>query len=231
MAVTDEAIGKIKEMIVSGALRPGDRLPKEVDLAVELGLSRNSLREAVRALSMLNILDVRQGDGTYVSSLAPDELLEAVSFVLDFHQDDTVIQAFQVRAILEPTATAMAAQRITEDEVAGLRKLMDELGVDPDIEALVANDLEFHRRIAAASGIPLLCTLLETIARPTVRARIWRGITQQDAVTRTLAEHRSIVEALAYGEAETARAWATVHISNVTRWLGEALSVGSAPTR
>lgn len=68
MAVTDEAIGKIKEMIVSGALRPGDRLPKEADLAAELGLSRNSLREAVKALSLLNILDVRQGDGTYVSS-------------------------------------------------------------------------------------------------------------------------------------------------------------------
>ncbi|MFE6855413.1 FadR/GntR family transcriptional regulator, partial [Streptomyces sp. NPDC057674] len=83
MAVTDEAIGKIKEMIVSGALRPGDRLPKEADLAAALGLSRNSLREAVKALSLLNILDVRQGDGTYVSSLEPPLLLEAVSFVLD----------------------------------------------------------------------------------------------------------------------------------------------------
>lgn len=60
MAVTDEAIEKIKGMIVSGALRPGDRLPKESELAAELGLSRNSLREAVRALSLIRILDVRQ---------------------------------------------------------------------------------------------------------------------------------------------------------------------------
>jgi|SRR5437868_6127097 len=223
VAVTDEAIGKIKEMIVSGALRPGDRLPKESDLAAELGLSRNSLREAVKALSMLNILDVRQGDGTYVSSLEPDVLLEAVTFVLDFHQDDTVMQAFQVRGILEPAATAMAAQRIDEAGLDELRKLLDALGENPTIEELVANDLEFHRRIAAASGIPLLCSLLETITGPTVRARVWRGITQEEAVDRTVAEHRSILEALEFHDAETARAWATVHISSVIRWLGSAL--------
>ncbi len=220
MAVTDEAIGKIKEMIVSGTLRPGDRLPKEADLAAELGLSRNSLREAVKALSLLNILDVRQGDGTYVSSLEPDVLLEAVTFVLDFHRDETMMQAFQVRAILEPAATAMAAQLIGEGELGRLRALVDGLGDSPSIEALVANDMEFHRRIAAASGIPLLCSLLETISGPTVRARIWRGIAQQEAVARTLAEHRSILDALESHDAETARAWATVHISSVIRWLG-----------
>ncbi|MFJ8044143.1 FadR/GntR family transcriptional regulator [Kitasatospora sp. NPDC096147] len=223
MAVTDEAIGKIKEMIVSGALRPGDRLPKEADLAAELGLSRNSLREAVKALSLLNILDVRQGDGTYVSSLEPAALLEAVSFVLDFHRDDTVLQAFQVRGILEPAATGLAAQRITPEQLSGLRELLTGLGEHPSVEALVASDLEFHRRIADAAGIPLLCSLLDTISAPTVRARLWRGITQQDAVARTLAEHTAILEALEEGDPETARAWATVHVASITRWLSTAL--------
>ena len=223
MAVTDEAIGKIKEMIVSGILRPGERLPKEADLAAELGLSRNSLREAVRALSLLNVLDVRQGDGTYVSSLEPRLLLEAVTFILDFHQDDTVMQAFQVRAILEPAATELAAQRIGEQQVLDLRELIESLGEHPSVEQLVSNDLEFHRRIAVVSGIPLLCSLLETVAGPTVRARVWRGITQAEAVARTLAEHHSILDALAFHDAATARAWATVHISSVTRWLDSAL--------
>ncbi len=223
MAVTDEAIGKIKEMIVSGVLRPGDRLPKEADLAAELGLSRSSLREAVRALSLLNILHVRQGDGTYVSSLDPLLLLEAVTFILDFHQDDTVMQAFQVRAVLEPAATEMAAQRISDEQLTDLRTLLDSLGENPSIEELVANDLEFHRGIAAASGVPLLCSLLETITGPTVRARVWRGVTQDDAVARTLAEHRSILDALEYRDPVTARAWATIHISNITRWLASTL--------
>ncbi|MFC9955615.1 FadR/GntR family transcriptional regulator, partial [Streptomyces prasinus] len=91
MPVTDEAIEKIKAMIVAGELRPGERLPKEADLAGRLGLSRNSLREAVKALSLIRVLDVRQGDGTYVTSLEPALLLDALGFVVDFHHDDTVL--------------------------------------------------------------------------------------------------------------------------------------------
>jgi FolB domain-containing protein len=106
VAVTDEAIEKIKAMITSGALRAGDRLPREADLAADLGLSRSSLREAVRALSLVNILDVRRGDGTYVTSLEPRLLLEALSFIVDFHRDDTLLEFLRVRRILEPAATA-----------------------------------------------------------------------------------------------------------------------------
>jgi GntR family transcriptional repressor for pyruvate dehydrogenase complex len=219
VAVTDEAIGRIKEMIVSGVLRPGDRLPKEADLATQLGLSRNSLREAVRALSLLNILHVRQGDGTYVSSLNPDLLLEAVTFILDFHQDNTVMQAFQVRAILEPAATQIAAHHITDEQLTDLHTLLNTLPTNPTIEELVTNDLEFHRRIATASGIPLLCSLLDTITGPTIRARTWRGITQHEAITRTLTEHHAILDALTQHNPTTAHAWATIHISNVTDWL------------
>ena len=97
---------------------PGDRLPKEADLAERLGLSRNSLREAVKALSLIRVLDVRQGDGTYVTSLEPDLLLDALSFVVDFHRDDTVLQFLEVRRILEPAATAMAAERMTDEDIA-----------------------------------------------------------------------------------------------------------------
>src|SRR5690348_596939 len=104
-------------MIVSGELRPGDRLPREADLAQRLGLSRNSLREAVRALALIRVLDVRQGDGTYVTSLEPGLLLDALTFVVDFHRDDTVLQFLEVRRILEPAATAMAAQRMTEEQI------------------------------------------------------------------------------------------------------------------
>src|SRR6185369_10434283 len=121
---------KIKEMIVSGELKPGDRLPKETALADRLGLSRNSLREAVRALAMIHVLDVRQGDGTYVTSLEPRLLLDAMTFVVDFHRDDTVLQFFEVRRILEPSATALAAQRMSDDDVRELRKVLASLTDD-----------------------------------------------------------------------------------------------------
>jgi GntR family transcriptional repressor for pyruvate dehydrogenase complex len=224
MALTDDAINKIKQMIVSGDLRPGDRLPRESDLAERLGLSRNSLREAVRALSLIHVLDVRQGDGTYVTTLEPSLLLDAMAFVVDFHRDDTVLQFFEVRRILEPAAAAMAASTMSEEDTEGLRKLLDELVPAPTVEELVANDIEFHRRIAAGSGNQVLCSLIEGLSGPTQRARIWRGLTQQDAVARTLQEHRLIRDAIASRQPEIARAWATVHVVGVEQWLRQALA-------
>jgi GntR family transcriptional repressor for pyruvate dehydrogenase complex len=223
VALTDEAIDKIKEMIVSGALGPGDRLPKEADLAERLGLSRNSLREAVKALSIIKVLDVRQGDGTYVTSLSPDLLLESLSFVVDFHRDDTVLQFLEVRRILEPAATALASRRMTDGEIAALRRMLDELGPSPSVEALVANDLEFHRAIAAGSGNAALCSLIDGLSGPTTRARIWRGLTQEGAVAKTREQHQAIVDAIAGREPELARSWATVHIAGVEQWLRQAL--------
>src|SRR5206468_10376457 len=136
-------------MIVTGELGPGDRLPKENDLAERLGLSRNSLREAVKALSLIRVLDVRQGDGTYVTSLEPNLLLDALSFVVDFHRDDTVLQFLEVRRILEPAATALAATRMPDADVARLQAILDDLGAAPTLEAMVASDPELHRQIAA----------------------------------------------------------------------------------
>jgi GntR family transcriptional regulator, transcriptional repressor for pyruvate dehydrogenase complex len=219
VAVTDEAIEKIRAMITSGELRAGDRLPREADLAAQLGLSRSSLREAVRALSLVNILDVRRGDGTYVTSLDPNLLLEALSFIVGFHRDDTVLEFLRVRRILEPAATGMAAERITADETEGLRALLDSLGPNPEAGELAANDLEFHRRIAACSGNGVLCSLLETLSGPTTRARMRRGLTRAEGNDRTIAEHRAILEALAAHEPEVARSWATVHIAGVEQWL------------
>jgi GntR family transcriptional repressor for pyruvate dehydrogenase complex len=223
MAVTDAAIEKIKQMIVSGELRPGDRLPREADLAERLGLSRSSLREAVRAMSLIHVLDVRQGDGTYVTSLDPSLLMDAMGFVVDFHRDDTVLHFLEVRRILEPAATALAATTMADEEIEQLAILLDEVGPETGNAELVANDMEFHRRIAGGSGNPVLTSLLDSISGQTQRARIWRAITQESAITRTLAEHRSIQRALAERQPQVASAWATVHIAGVEEWLREAL--------
>ena len=224
MPVTDEAIEKIKAMIVSGELTPGARLPKEADLAERLGLSRSSLREAVKALSLIRVLDVRQGDGTYVTSLEPNLLMDAMGFVVDFHQDDTVLEFLEVRRILEPAATGMAAAQMPEEDIAKLRDVLSELEDDPTVEDLVANDLEFHRRIAAGSGNTVLCSLIDGLSGPTARARIWRGLTQEGAVARTREQHQLIFEAIESRQPEVARAWATVHVAGVEQWLRNMLA-------
>ena len=222
MAVTDDAITKIKQMIVDGELSPGAKLPPEAHLAERLGLSRNSLREAVRALSLIHVLDVRQGDGTYVTSLEPNLLLSAMEFVVDFHHDDTALHFLEVRRVLEPAACAAAATRLSNDELDALTRHLDDLPEEPTAEQLVDSDLVFHRMIAAGSGNPVLASLLESIAGPTHRARIWRGMTEQRATERTIREHRQIVAALRSRRPDVAAAEAVVHIAGVEDWLRRA---------
>ncbi|MFC1417993.1 FadR/GntR family transcriptional regulator [Streptacidiphilus cavernicola] len=231
MALTDEAIGKIKEMIISGRVRPGEKLPREADLAAELGLSRNSLREAVKALTLVNVLDVRQGDGTYATSLAPSLLLEALSFIIDFHRDDTVLDFLEVRRILEPAATAMAAHRMSEPERENLRKVLEAVTADTPVEELVAADLEFHRQIALGAGNPVLASLVDNMSGPTSRARVWRGMTERGALARTLAEHRAIYDAIQARDADLARSCATIHVAGIESWLRTTLAQPAEPGR
>jgi GntR family transcriptional repressor for pyruvate dehydrogenase complex len=135
-----------------------------------------------------------------------------------------VLEFLEVRRILEPAATAMAAIRMSGPDVAGLRALLAGLGADPSVDELVAGDLEFHRRIAHGSGNRVLCSLIDGLAGPTRRARIWRGVTQEAAVARTLAEHGAICDAIAARRPEVARAWATVHVAGVEQWPRDPLT-------
>lgn len=218
-SVTDDAITRIRHMILTGELGPGDKLPPEADLAANLGLSRTSLREAVRALTLLGVIDARQGDASYITSLGPELLLRALGLAMDLQREETMADLVSVRRILEPSATAMAATRITAAEVAHLRTFIrPELGQDHARE-LVELDWEFHHAIVQASGNDLLAALLDGLTAPTVRMRTWRGLTVSGAIEETLGEHRAIVEALAVGDAELARAAATVHVASVESWV------------
>ena len=223
MAVTDEAITKIKDMIISGELHAGDRLPPEKELSEKLGLSRSSLREAVKALEIIRVLDVRRGDGTYVTSLEPKLLTEAMTFIVDLHQDKSILDIFEVRRILEPAAAAIAAGRISEAQLAELRATLDDVDDHTSVEALVEHDLVFHGLITTAANNSYMSSVLDGLSSSTVRARIWRGLTQENAVVRTLSEHAAIVEALERGDAELAKALLTVHISGIEHWLRQAL--------
>lgn len=223
MAVTDEAILKIKDMIVSGELGPGERLPKENELAATLGLSRSSLREAVRALSLVRILDVRQGDGTYVTSLAPSLLLEAMGFVIDFHQDDSVLYFLEVRRVLEPYAVSLMARSATPDQTHHLRHIIDQASSAQSTEQFMESDRTFHQALGSYCGNPVLTSLIESISGPTYRARTWRAMTEPDALRRTVREHRGIVEAIEAHQADVAAARATVHIAGLEDWLRGAL--------
>lgn len=219
MAVTDEAITRIKEMIVSGELAPGDRLPPENVLSERLGLSRNSLREAVKALEVIRVLDVRRGDGTYVTSLKPELLLEAMSFVIDVQSNETILDILEVRRILEAHAAASAARRVTEEQIAELETLLARITEASSVEELVEHDVQFHQAIAHAGGNEYLANLLHSMSSHTVRVRVWRGITEGGSIDRTIDEHRQILDALRSGSGDLASALMTTHVSGVEQWL------------
>ena len=126
MALSDDAVEAIISMIVEGKLHPDDRLPIEKDLAAALGLSRGTLREAVRALTLIGVLDARQGDGTYVTSLEPHVLLGSLGFVADLHHESGALHLLETRRILESHATGQAATRLTADELTQLDHLLTE---------------------------------------------------------------------------------------------------------
>ena len=147
MSVTTEAIEKVKEMILSGELQPGAKLPRENELAERLGVSRSSLREAVRALAALNVIETRQGDGTYVTSLTPEVLPEVIGFGIDLVTDPSLLEVFEVRRFLETAATTAAATTITEDELASLRECMDRMARAESVEELVRMDEEFREKV------------------------------------------------------------------------------------
>src|SRR5262245_46982492 len=125
VSVTSKAIESIRAMISSGELSPGERLPPEHELADRLGVSRGSLREAVRALTQINVLDVRRGDGTYVTSLAPSELLSGMVFAIELLQSQGLEEVIEVRRLLLPPAAALAAQRLPKAQLTQMQGLID----------------------------------------------------------------------------------------------------------
>jgi GntR family transcriptional repressor for pyruvate dehydrogenase complex len=230
MGVIDTAIDRIRELIASGELSPGDRLPPEAELAALVGVSRNSLREAVRALIQAKVLDVRRGDGTYVTSLEPQLLMSGLSFVMELMQDRTVLDLFEVRRLLEPAATGLAATRISDTAIEDLRGLLDAMRRTTTGEDLIAQDVAFHRCVVQASGNETLVSLLEALFTRTARARIWRGIWDRGALEWTYAQHEMIVNALEQRDVTLATAAATVHVSASEQWLRHLLEDGDSRT-
>jgi DNA-binding FadR family transcriptional regulator len=220
MGAIETTIDRIKQMLVDGELRPGEKLPVENDFAASLGVSRNTLREAVRALASLKMLQTRQGDGTYVTSLQPALLLDGMGFVADLHRENGELHFLHVRRLLEPEATALAVHRLTDAGVAQLRHLLDEARAlvrakTIDHQRLMTNDRAFHTLITAHCGNPVLAALIENTSGHTVRARLWRGRLDAGAAKRTIAEHRMIYQAIAEGDSERARVRAAAHILGV----------------
>jgi GntR family transcriptional repressor for pyruvate dehydrogenase complex len=225
-SATDQAIARIKELISSGEFTAGDRIPTERELTRQFGVSRSSLREAVRALAMIGVLESRVGDGTYVTTLEPELLLTGIGFVSDLAKADSLLEMHQVRRLLEPEATRLAAARLTEEDLQRLEECLRRMETADSEPAFIEADTAFHRVILDACGNATLASLVQNLSSGTMRARMWQSIVARGAVEATLASHRSIYNALLARDADTAAAADLMHLAIAEEWLHKVLAQG-----
>jgi GntR family transcriptional repressor for pyruvate dehydrogenase complex len=207
-------------MLQTGQLQPGDRLPPERELAAKMQVSRPSLREALRALTMMNILEVRQGAGTYVTSLEPELLVEHLDFVLSL-EDTSLTSLFEARRIVEAGITALAAERITDEELAELEEVLhrsEEALGDP--EAFLQADHAMHRAVTRAARNAILSRVVDSISRLLLVSRS-RTIEIPGIRVQTLEHHRAIISALKARDPEAAQQAMVEHLENVEQRLLE----------
>jgi DNA-binding FadR family transcriptional regulator len=213
-SVAADAAEQIKELILRGVLEPGDRLPVERELASQLGVSRPTLREAIRALVSIGVLEPRQGSGTYVTDLAPATLAEPLVFAM--RRNERLLPALiDVRIMLEVGAIEHTAARIDDVAVAELRRLAVLVGTardDPELS--IERDWMFHRAIYAAAENPILTALLDSISHIGKRTR-GETIVRDDVHDDVMAQHAAIVDALETREPAAAAAAMLEHLSYV----------------
>jgi GntR family transcriptional repressor for pyruvate dehydrogenase complex len=214
----DDVLSLFTQLIRDGRIRPGQRLPNERALARRLGLSRPSLREAVRALVAMRILEVHHGDGTYVTSLQPELLAEPLRLILALDAS-SILALFELRRVVEPAAAALAAVRATAAERKALRAELErgkEFQGHP--AALVDHDTTLHRLLHLAAHNPLLVSLSASLASLARQSRL-RTVRLPRNARLTIREHRAIVEAVcARRPLEAARAM-TRHLERIERQL------------
>jgi GntR family transcriptional regulator, transcriptional repressor for pyruvate dehydrogenase complex len=223
LAVGDAAIDAIKRMIQAGDLRPGEKLPPERELAAALGVSRNSLREAIRALALMKVLESRQGDGTYVTSLDLQSLIEPVSFLLSL-DPNALAHLFEARRILEAETAALAAARITDEELDELRAGLEEMRAKAGHrEEFLQADMRMHHMITSAAKNPLLAQLMGSITGLGLRSRM--QTVQAPGITGpVIDDHASILLALEHHDSDAARQAMLEHLERVERAMRELFS-------
>ncbi len=194
--LSQEIAQRIVALIRDGSVKANEKLPPERDLAELLGVSRPSVREALSALQLMNIIEVRQGDGTYVSSLEPEQLARSCEGILGLIKGISYLEVIVARRTIEPAIAGLAASEIRDDQIEGLRDCLERSKrVVHEPDAFLEADLALHAQIVEACGNNLLRSIYSSF--------VYLGIaTRQKTVLipgvreSALSHHIEIVEAI-----------------------------------
>jgi GntR family transcriptional regulator, transcriptional repressor for pyruvate dehydrogenase complex len=211
---------RLVSLITERQLRPGDKLPPERELAAAMQVSRPSLREALRALAMVNIVEIRQGSGTYITSLKPELLVEHLDFVFAL-DDSTFAELLEARQMLEPSIAAAAAHRATEEDLVRLRACIDRAArAADDPDSFLAADLELHEIITAAAHNQIMARFMASLTRLGLASRS-RTVALPGVRARSIQDHQALVNALQRRDADAAAGIMREHLEHIHATLSE----------
>lgn len=212
--LSQRVVAEVRELLASGELAPGDRLPPERELVERFGVSRGSLREALRELEILGLVQARQGAGTYVRAVDSRELMAPFRTVVALSSaaaEDVV--AF--RRMFEPEVAAMAAVNAGDEERSLLQQALRRYDRALGDHDAVGADVDFHEAVARCSGNPLVIAVQHALAElfSEFRAHLVDATYERDHVVAR--GHQAVFGAIVAGDADAARDAMARHLGQV----------------
>ena len=211
MGASDQVIAYIQQGVRSGKYHVGDRLPNEADLAAMIGVGRSSLREGMRILAAYGIVEIRQGEGTFIIDKTAENFFDVLGYI-----PDTNIWSFlELRRVLEIGAVMTVCSALTPAQLDHLQKLVDQLVYQNGLDVCVQMDREFHKTLLLATGNPLL-EQIEKMIYGMRSELLYKIFCYPDIVERAHEAHQKILDALRNHNPEVALQAVKAHLDEVT---------------
>lgn len=207
--------------LLSGSLEEGDRIPSERELAEQLGVGRSAIRDALKPLALLGLVEVRQGSGTYLKARESDLLPRVIEWGLLLGEKSTS-DLVEARRTIELALASLAATRRDEADLALLRQHLETMRTATDTETFATADTEFHLQLAHAARNAVLSGILNSI-RSLLGVWIVRSVQMTGDFQPVYRCHVDILAALEKADPVAAEVAMEKHMESVTRWLNEGL--------
>ncbi|MBI2218309.1 MAG: FadR family transcriptional regulator [Candidatus Rokubacteria bacterium] len=223
--IYEEIVRQIKGMIAEGRLKSGDQLPPERDLAEKFLVSRTSVREALRALESLGLVEIRPGEGTFIREVSVESLVQPLALVMA-SQREAIAELFEARRLIEPLIAGLAATRATTDEIADMERILKDQAKEVAAGRTgFAQDVQFHTALAAASRNRAITRIVNALIDLLAQSRE-ESLAAPGRPERSHQDHRRVLDAIVRHDEAMARSAMLDHIVAV-----EALVLGAAEAR
>lgn len=224
--IYEQIVDQISQLVIDGHLKPGDRLPSERELVDRFQVSRSSIREAISALELMGLIEVRSGEGMYIRQVNVDSVVAPLAWMM-FIEKDSDLELYEARKILEVQAAGLAAERALEDEIREMYKYLELMRMDLQLQRTGDEaDHNFHYSIAKATHNKILIRLMNTISdtmRITLKTSRDKLAVDKNKPQRLYDEHFALYEAIKKHDVEKAQKIMLDHLVGVENELAKDL--------